>query len=77
MDGILVQADGKMNQLVGDKNFLDTLVGRVLNGQFVPLQGTSSGNLLGEFYRHIPLGLKDTRFGYNLNNMSLIRGKLH
>ena len=47
------------------------------NGQFVLLQGAISGNLLGTFYRQLPLGLKDTRFGLNLKHISVIRGGLH
>ena len=42
--------------------------------QFALLRGTSSGNVLGEFYRQLPLGLRDTRFGGNLKNLYIRRG---
>ena len=46
---------------VGEKNSFDKL-GRG-GGQSVFLQGTDSVNVLGAFYRYLPLGLKDTIFG--------------
>ena len=47
------------------------------NGQFVILQGTSSGNVLSALYWQLPMGLKGTRFGGQLNNISLRRVKIN
>ena len=46
------------------------------NDYFVILQRTSSGNLLGAFYRHLTMRLNNTRFGGKLKHLSLRRGKL-
>ena len=47
------------------------------NGQFIIVQETSSGNLLGEFYRKLPMGLMETIFGEQLKHLSVRRGELN
>ena len=47
------------------------------NGQFVILQGTSSGNVLDALYWQLPMGLKQTRFGGQLNNISVRKGNIN
>ena len=64
-----------MNQAVGDHIRIDNLGGR--NGQFVLLQVTSSGNILGSFYWQLNMGLYYIIFGENLKHLLLIRFKIH
>ena len=64
-----------MNLAVGDKNHHDKSVGGGGGSQFFPLQGASSGNLLGAFYLQFPMGLKETGLGENLKHISLRRRK--
>ena len=45
------------------------------NGQFIILQGTRSGNILGELYHQLPMGLNDTIFEGKLKHLSVRRGK--
>ena len=71
----LGQAYGKYYQAVGENNFRYEPGGG--NNQLVLLQETSSINVLGEFYRQLPMVLKDTRFEENLKHMSVRKGKLH
>ena len=70
-----VKQMGKTNQSVGDNNPLDKSGGRKL--PVCHFTRTSSGNALGAFYWQLPIGLKDARYGENLNNLSIRRGELH
>ena len=62
-----------MNRLVR-RIALISLVGG--NRQCVILQRTSSENVLGKFYRNLPMGLKDTRFGGKLKHLLLRSGNI-
>ena len=59
----LGKIDGKMNEAVCMKNRV------TLNGggkrKAKSSQGKSSGNVLGVFYRLLPMGRKDSSFGVN------------
>ena len=74
--GDWVKQMAKTNEAVGMKNRIDKSGGGG-NTQFVLLQGTSSGNILGPFYQKLPIGLKDTSFGDNQKHLSVKRGELH